>query len=482
MPVHIGFNQGQYGDLFIGLTACRVVKRADPDCKLVYSVNKKFKDIIPILKLSKDIDGFILWEGYNNWPTELDSANLQKAIEGCGTDNFHLFHPMQTHTVYDWYNYWHQTEEVCVAHQLLRPAEEEMDFKLNKPEIKKENTITICPSRRIENEGNQNPKALTIEQIELVKQFGIKNNLKVIQISGPQEEQIEGLEKFEGNYSESVIKVLQSRFLVAADTGMIWAASAFSHPVVGLYDLSYYKAAVSCKNWTPKNKNQITLFSNKIGDISLPTLEEALVKKHNENIMNPSYSKEHQDLFAKKLIGEDGFFLDIGCDHPSKENNTKLLEEIGWDGLAFDIGPHLESWKLEGRRATTYNVDASSDGFIDILKAHEIKEVDYISLDIDEDSFSCLKNLILADIQFKCMTFEHTWNLHHQDVNCVEDSRKLLTEHGYKLLFKNVRIEANQKDGHGLKPFEDWWVNQAIYDRYGETYENIIHSDTVKIL
>ncbi len=277
MSVYIGFNQGQYGDLFIGLTACRVVKRADPYCKLVYSVNKKFKDIIPILKLSKDIDGFILWEGYNNWPTELDSANLQKATEGCGTDNFHIFHPMQTHTVDDWYNYWHQTEEVCVAHQLLRPAEEEMDFKLNKPEIKKENTITICSSRRIDNEGNhQNSKALTIEQIELVKQFGIKNNLKVIQISGPQEEQIEGLEKFEGNYSESVIKVLQSRFLVSSDTGMIWAASAFSHPVVGLYGLSYYKDAVSCENWTPKNKNQQTIEAQSMGDIKEEVLEKYL--------------------------------------------------------------------------------------------------------------------------------------------------------------------------------------------------------------
>jgi len=284
MKTFIGFNQGQYGDLFINLTACRVLKKMHPDCNLIFSINQRYKDVIEIFKLSKDIDGFMVWEKEDNWPSALDIQNLleevpeiQKLLEEFPEGEFGLFHPMAIHPIEDWYNYWHQTEETCVAHGLPRPTEEDMDFKLNKPEIKKENTITICPSRRIDNEGNhQNSKALTIEQIELVKQFGIKNNLKVIQISGPQEEQIEGLEKFEGNYSESVIKVLQSRFLVSSDTGMIWAASAFSHPVVGLYDLSYYKDAVSCENWTPKNKNQQTIEAQSMGDIKEEVLEKYL--------------------------------------------------------------------------------------------------------------------------------------------------------------------------------------------------------------
>tara|TARA_R110002020_G_scaffold168044_1_gene356706 strand:+ start:1838 stop:2692 length:855 start_codon:yes stop_codon:yes gene_type:complete len=272
---YIGFNQGQYGDLFMGLTPCRVLKGADPDCKIIYSVNKKFKDCISILKLSNDIDDFIIWDGYDNWPTITDNLLAQKYMDLSG-GSASLFSPMSSHPIQDWYNYWHQTEEMCVMHHIRRPTEEEMTFKLNKPKIKKENTITICPSRRIEENGLLNSKALTTEQIGLVKQFGIKNNLKVIQISGPNEEPIEGLEKFEGDYSDSVIKVLKSRILVSADTGMIWAASAFSHPVVGLYDLSYYKNAVSCENWTPKNKNQRTLFASTMEDIGGEVLEKSL--------------------------------------------------------------------------------------------------------------------------------------------------------------------------------------------------------------
>lgn len=479
---YIGFNQGQYGDLFIGLTACRKLKENNPECNIIYSVNKKFADSIPILEMSEDIDGFIVWDAYDGWPSEKDNENLRNLAKKNEHIDYHMFSPMQEHSIHDWYNYWHQTEEVCVMHGLPRPTEEEMNFRINKPELEEEKTITICTGRRIVKNNSINPKSLSTELIDIVKNFAEKNNLKLIQIGGSDEEEIEGVERFKGSYSDSVIKVLRSKLLVSCDTGMIWAASAFSHPTIGLYESSYYDSAKHCKNWTPKNKNQTTLSANKIGGISPSALKDALAKKHNGRPTETSYSKEQQDLFAKKLIGENGFFLDIGCDHPSRGNNTKLLEQNGWNGLAFDIGPNLELWGQQGRRATTYNVDASSEDFIDILKTHKIKEVDYISLDIDEDSFGCLKNLISADIQFKCMTLEHTWDLNNMHLNCVEDSRELLTNRGYKLLFKDVRITPNNEDGHGFKPFEDWWVNEDIYNRYGETYQNIIHSDTLNIL
>ena len=40
-PFVVGFNQGQYGDLFIGLTACSVIKSIWPSSTMIYSVNKK---------------------------------------------------------------------------------------------------------------------------------------------------------------------------------------------------------------------------------------------------------------------------------------------------------------------------------------------------------------------------------------------------------------------------------------------------------
>ena len=283
-PFVVGFNQGQYGDLFIGLTACSVIKSIWPSSTMIYSVNKKYTDVIPILRLSPYIDKFIIWEGYEDWPLPLDSANLGKLLElekKAGENSFQFFQPMEKHTVADWYNYWHQTAESCVMHSLPRPTKEQENFKLPKPEVEQEETITICTGRRKNKEGEYNTKAVTLEQIETVKGFCEENNLKLIQIKGGEEDLIEGVEHFEGNYSESVIKVLQSKILVSCDTGMIWASSALSHPTIGLYDLSFYPDAATHLNWVPKNENQVTIFSKEIKNIGLHKLEECLSDMYN---------------------------------------------------------------------------------------------------------------------------------------------------------------------------------------------------------
>ena len=290
MKTFIGFNQGQYGDLFINLTACRLVKKKYPNCKLIFSVNEEYKDAIEILKLSEDIDDFIIWENYANWPSESDKKKLQKLIQDGHRGR--VFIPLPKHTIPDWYNYWHQTEEVCRMHQLMPPNEEEMRFNIPKPDLEKEKTITLCTARRADKEEKRrqeifsfstNPKALELEQIEMVKKFAQKKGLKVIQIGGPEEEGVEGVERFEGDYSESVLKVLKSQFLVAADTGMVWGASAFSHPVVGLYSWSYYANATSCMGWIAKNANQISIQGENMRDITAPMVEEAMTNLYNKN-------------------------------------------------------------------------------------------------------------------------------------------------------------------------------------------------------
>ena len=36
---------------------------------------------------------------------------------------------------------------------------------------------------------------------------------------------------------------------------------------------------------------------------------------------------------------DKGFYLDIGCGHPIKNNNTYLLNKKGWSGINIDINP-----------------------------------------------------------------------------------------------------------------------------------------------
>ena len=52
-----------------------------------------------------------------------------------------------------------------------------------------------------------------------------------------------------------------------------------------------------------------------------------------------SYSLFGEDMEIKKHFKKNfkGFYLDVGCYHPIKANNTLLLHQTGWTGINIDI-------------------------------------------------------------------------------------------------------------------------------------------------
>jgi hypothetical protein len=52
-----------------------------------------------------------------------------------------------------------------------------------------------------------------------------------------------------------------------------------------------------------------------------------------------SYSMDGVDLVVEKYFKEtvNGFYVDLGCYHPIKHNNTMLLYQKGWRGINIDI-------------------------------------------------------------------------------------------------------------------------------------------------
>tara|TARA_B100000959_G_scaffold72151_1_gene76530 strand:- start:173 stop:1000 length:828 start_codon:yes stop_codon:yes gene_type:complete len=274
MKTYVGFNQGQYGDLFVLLTAARVLKRKEPDSKLIYSINKRYEDCKEIFKYSDDIDDIVIWEQYDGWPNKNDEikiSELENQYEG-----LEIFDPMPKCPMTDWYNSHHQTTLECRMHNVGEPTEEEMDFKLNKPEVEKGDYVCICPATSFGENKN-----LTPEIINKVKEFCLDGGLELIQISSSQDPLVDGAERFDGNYYESILKVLGSKFLVSADTGMIWASSAFSHPTIGLYSYEFYPLTETSINWRPKNKKQISLESDLISNIDMKDVADALERVYN---------------------------------------------------------------------------------------------------------------------------------------------------------------------------------------------------------
>ena len=185
------------------------------------------------------------------------------------------------------------------------------------------------------------------------------------------------------------------------------------------------------------------------------------------------YGKEKQDRFAYYLIGQTGIFLDVGCYHPTKWNNTKALEEVGWKGLMFDIRETWVELCRQTRTSQVFCVDVSTDEFGKILRENlEEMIIDYISLDADDGSLGALDQLLKNGFSFKCMTFEHDY---YAKGNVLKDpSKKMLKSYGYYPLFEDVKLV----DG---KIWEDWWINPSYFSKelleiatVGEYYDNCV--------
>ena len=163
------------------------------------------------------------------------------------------------------------------------------------------------------------------------------------------------------------------------------------------------------------------------------------------------------------------------------ENNTKLLELSGWSGMLFDIDQRFVDQCNEQRSNSSFCVDVTSNEFIKILKENGCpKVVDYISMDVDGASIQCLKNFLEAGFSFRCMTFEHTWDLHNPETeNCVNESRQLLESFGYEILFKDVVLAHSEHIG---KPFEDWWINPELLNTTLESKEGMTHKDIINFI
>tara|TARA_B110000438_G_scaffold300409_1_gene352739 strand:+ start:89 stop:781 length:693 start_codon:yes stop_codon:yes gene_type:complete len=63
-----------------------------------------------------------------------------------------------------------------------------------------------------------------------------------------------------------------------------------------------------------------------------------LKKLYYEKYTKKSYSFNNVDLIIDYLLKhiEKGFYIDLGCNHPIKYNNTYLLHKRGWSGINID--------------------------------------------------------------------------------------------------------------------------------------------------
>jgi hypothetical protein len=184
-----------------------------------------------------------------------------------------------------------------------------------------------------------------------------------------------------------------------------------------------------------------------------------------ENI-ETNYSQSFQDLFVLSILDgkTNGNYVEIGGDHPIIINNSYLLEtEYSWDGISFEIDSNKVEYYNSIRKNSCICSDATQVDYLKIFNEHNMPQrIDYLQVDIEPSwqSLNALKSLPLDQYRFSVITFET--DLYNDGADSAEESHKILSELGYKLVIKNVAYMGN--------PYENWYVDAEF-----------VNSDIVKL-
>lgn len=195
------------------------------------------------------------------------------------------------------------------------------------------------------------------------------------------------------------------------------------------------------------------------------------VKKKDSSFATYAYrngykSQFYQDYIISNFIfpgKKDGVFLDIGGNHPIIINNTFYFEKIGWTGLAFEPQRHFHDLWQKHRKVTMLpialgetqkdvtftelrsdvlsgiDISAGADDIYqtyvvqqkrldDVLKEYNIKEIDYVSLDVEGYEINVLNGINWDETIIKCLSVEN-----NEDDCEIEE---FLHDKGYVLYYK----------------------------------------------
>ena len=183
-----------------------------------------------------------------------------------------------------------------------------------------------------------------------------------------------------------------------------------------------------------------------------------------------------QDKFVVSILKnkQNGYFLEIGSNHPKLINNTYVLEkELNWKGIMIEYdNSWISYYNLERPNSIHIINDATKINYNELLKYNNApKNIDYLQIDLEVSNRSTLTTLellnnnVFNEYKFATVTFEH--DIYDGDkFNTRLDSRKIFLNRGYILVFPDVR--------NGQHAFEDWYIHPDLVDM---NYINKIKSE-----
>lgn len=184
------------------------------------------------------------------------------------------------------------------------------------------------------------------------------------------------------------------------------------------------------------------------------------------------HSQAGQDAWVHGIIGDTGYFVDVGAHDGIVHSNTYALEQMGWDGVCIEPNGEAFMALSENRKCFAWPVIASAEiaslpfdgvrvGSGDrnviaaplsyVLDSRDAPPViDYLSIDVEGHELQVLAGMDFDRWYVRLITIEH--NLY-----CDGPARKNaifehLTAHGFERVHEDVVAP-------GYGPYEDWYVH-----------------------
>jgi hypothetical protein len=174
-----------------------------------------------------------------------------------------------------------------------------------------------------------------------------------------------------------------------------------------------------------------------------------------------------QDKFVLNVLNnkKNGYFLEIGSNHPIDINNSYLLEtNYDWKGIMVEYESKFLSLYEQHRPNSIHVInDATKVDYKNVFEKNNMPlTFDYLQIDLDANNGSTLKTLqkldneIFDTYKFATVTFEH--DIYHTNfANTRLESRNIFAKRGYICVFEDI-------NNGGINPFEDWYVHPDLVD------------------
>jgi hypothetical protein len=190
----------------------------------------------------------------------------------------------------------------------------------------------------------------------------------------------------------------------------------------------------------------------------------------------------NQDKFVLNVLKEktNGYFLEIGSNHPININNTYLLEtSYNWKGIMIEYeSKYLPLYKEQRPNSIHVINDATTIDYKFLFETNNMPlTFDYLQIDLEANNGSTIRTLqklnteIFEKYKFATVTFEH--DIYHTNFdNTRLQSRDIFKSRGYICVFEDINCDGN--------PYEDWYVHPDLVDI--DYVNNLIENNKTKYI